>query len=488
MLVYSNGDWTARFTRPVKWASLNKLQGYGNNEIVFTYSANYGISRKIGVVFEKGSLADTVMFSQAGTITDASLSFSKPAVTLLMSRSQIFTPINTNLRYCIDDLEATVTYYDSDGLPNDPVTVLTRAEAEEGGEEGGDEQQAQPVDPWISNVSVTYKGITFDVTDNDTGFARIADLTLFIEDAKGEITKSVLTVTQGIDKPALKLDSNAETYEGYAQDCVVPATLNNLVPYSDQIGYDVAYDVPVAEEAEWILKPAITDEGLTFSLARNEGSGRAPPRSGSASPTNRGNFVSASCKITQKPYPTATDFATVRALAPGEITLQQYIEGYVVSDPDSKNIVSSPQTSQFFFDRGENDRTAYIESLDGKWGFCLKFASSEDNTPARFSKVRLSLNGATLEKKKTPPSATPSRDLPRPTYSKPRHPTSSRFRSRRRRSTNSPTTTSSRWCRSPASKSCARTAPTPTAPTAIRSRTTSTRSARPLPRAGTWPR
>lgn len=56
VLVYSNGDWTARFTRPVKWASLNKLQGYGNNEIVFTYSANYGISRKIGVVFEKGSL------------------------------------------------------------------------------------------------------------------------------------------------------------------------------------------------------------------------------------------------------------------------------------------------------------------------------------------------------------------------------------------------------------------------------------------------
>ena len=122
VLVYSNGDWTARFTRPVKWASLNKLQGYGNNEIVFTYSANYGISRKIGVVFEKGSLTDTVMFSQAGAITDASLSFSKPAVTLLKSRSQIFTPISTNLRYCIDDLEASVTYYDNDGLPNDPVT------------------------------------------------------------------------------------------------------------------------------------------------------------------------------------------------------------------------------------------------------------------------------------------------------------------------------------------------------------------------------
>ena len=66
VLVYSNGDWTARFTRNVKWASLNKLQGYGNNEIVFTYSANYGISRKVGVVFEKGELTDTVMFTPSG--------------------------------------------------------------------------------------------------------------------------------------------------------------------------------------------------------------------------------------------------------------------------------------------------------------------------------------------------------------------------------------------------------------------------------------
>ena len=73
VLVYSNGEWTARFTRNVKWASLNKLEGYGNHEIVFTYAANYGISRKVGVVFQKGELADTVMFTQAGTVTEPSL-------------------------------------------------------------------------------------------------------------------------------------------------------------------------------------------------------------------------------------------------------------------------------------------------------------------------------------------------------------------------------------------------------------------------------
>ena len=397
VLVYSDGDWTAHFTRNVKWASTNKLHGYGNNEIVFTYSANYGVSRKVGVVFEKGSLADTVMFTQAGTISDPSLSFTKPAVTLLKAQSQIFTPITTNLRYCIDDLEATITYYDENGLANDPVPVVTRAEGE-----GDDEPQAQPVTPWISNVSITYKGVTFDVAENESPFARIADLTVFIEDAKGEITKSVLTITQGITNPMFKLDSNAGTYEGYAQECVVPATTNNLVPYSDQVQYDVVYGTPVEEGAEWVLKPTITDEGLAFSLARNEGS---TPRTATIelSFTDAlGNSVSARCAITQKPYPTVADFATVRALTPGEITLQQYIEGFVVSDPTSKNIISSPQTKQFFFDRVENDRTVYIESLDGKYGFCLKFATSEDNTLARFSKVRLAINGAVLEKKSDP--------------------------------------------------------------------------------------
>ena len=70
VLVYSDGEWTAHLTRNVKWASINKTAGYGNHEIVFSYSANYGISRKVGVVFTKGALRDTVMFTQAGTVTE----------------------------------------------------------------------------------------------------------------------------------------------------------------------------------------------------------------------------------------------------------------------------------------------------------------------------------------------------------------------------------------------------------------------------------
>lgn len=401
VLVYSTGDWKARFTRNVKWASLNKLEGYGNHEIVFTYAANYGLSRKVGVIFEKGALADTVMFMQAGTVTDPSIAFSKPAVTLLKAQSRIMAPISTNLRYSIDDMEASVTYYDENGLPNEPVPVVTRA-GEDEGEEGDDGPQAQPVAPWISNVSITHKGVQFEAAENETGFVRWADLTVFIENVEGDVFKSVLTVTQGSAVPVFKLDSEAETYEGYGQQCVVPAMTNNLVPYSDQVEYDVVYDVPVGEGDEWILKPEITDEGLAFSLTMNEGSAPRTATIKLSFTDASGASASALCKVTQKPYPAAADFATVRALTPGEITIAQYIEGYVVSDPASKNIVSSPQTKQFFFDRGENDRTVYIESLDGQYGFCLKFATAEDNTLARFSKVRLAIAGATLEKKADP--------------------------------------------------------------------------------------
>lgn len=411
VLVYSNGEWTARFTRNVKWASLNKQQGYGNHEIIFTYAANYGVSRKIGVVLQKGDLADTVMFTQAGAISEPSLAFNKSTVSLLKAPSPVFAPISTNLRYCIDDLEATVTYYDENGLANEPVPVVTRAEGDETegegtgeGEEGGEEEgpQAIPVDPWISNVSISYEGVSFEVLENATGFPRQADLTIFITDAQDVVTRATLSILQGIADPVFSLDSESGTYEGYAQSCVVPATSNNLVPYADQFVYEIAYDVPVEEGAEWILNPTITDEGLQFVLAMNEGDANRTATINLSYTDGLGNAVASHFSVTQKPYPAAADFATIRALTPGEINLQQYIEGYVVSDPTSKNIISSPQTGQFAFDRTLNDKTAYIESTDGRYGFCLQFATEEDNTLERFSKVKIAVAGLTLEKNVDP--------------------------------------------------------------------------------------
>ena len=40
LIVYSNTDWTVSLAKETEWASLNKLSGYGMNDIEFSYSAN----------------------------------------------------------------------------------------------------------------------------------------------------------------------------------------------------------------------------------------------------------------------------------------------------------------------------------------------------------------------------------------------------------------------------------------------------------------
>ena len=399
VLVYSDGEWSARFTRNVKWASLDNLKGYGNSEIVFTYSANYGVSRQVGVIFEKGSLADTVTFTQAGSVTEPSLAFSRSAVTLLKSAATVTVPINTNLRYSVDDMEASIVYYDENGIACTPVPAVTLKSDEEG-EEG--QQPAPPADQWISNVKISAEGVSFDVSGNSATTPRSADLEISISDAEGSVTRSQLNITQGISGPEFKLDTGSGNYEGYEQDCTVPASVNNIEPYANLVTYSVTYSPAVAEGEEWLTSPVISTDGLEFSIAMNSGETERSATVAVSFTDGDGASVSDTYTVIQAPYPAAVSFETVRAMTPGQISLFGYIEGYVVSDPESKNIVSSPQTGQFKFDRDENDRTVYLESTDGEYGFCLKFATAEDNTLQRFSKVSLTLNGAVLEKKADP--------------------------------------------------------------------------------------
>ena len=83
------------------------------------------------------------------------------------------------------------------------------------------------------NARCKYKNRDFDTASTLLDdFRRKFGRSAFIEDAEGTATTSVLSISQGIAEPSLKLDSSVETYEGYAQQCTIPATTNNLVPLS----------------------------------------------------------------------------------------------------------------------------------------------------------------------------------------------------------------------------------------------------------------
>ena len=88
----------------------------------------------------------------------------------------------------------------------------------------------------------------------------------------------------------------------------------------------------------------------------------------------------------------------------GSIVLPQgtEIEGIIVSDYKSHNMETPVQVSAKAVDLGDNFRTAYIQSLDGKYGFRVVFNSVYDNRFPRFSRVKIDLGGAVLTKENDP--------------------------------------------------------------------------------------
>lgn len=421
VLVYSDGEWTARLTRPVKWASIDRQSGFGNHEIVFSYSANYGISRKIGVVFQKGALADTVVFSQAGSLSEAQLSFTSGAMTLVRSGAEVFAPIKTNLQYALGDVEAQIVYYDENGLANEPIPVeMTRQDGELDGEEGEGEGEGEgdepivpeepvvlPVDPWISGLHLTKSGLAFQVTANEGLFPRTAEIKLVISDADGTEYSTVCSISQGLTDPMFALEAAAGSYSGLSQTVLVPTTDNNMAAYAPYFEKEVVYAEPVEEGEEWIKGLTITAEGLQFNLTVNEADTPRKATINLSYTDAAGNTVSATYAVTQAIYPQAIAFDAVRKMTPGEITTPGYIEGYIVGDSNSKNMAGnefdfSHEKTFNLYDRTVNDKTNYFESKDGKYGFRLVFDASSDNNLPRYTALKLAIEGLTLVKNNSP--------------------------------------------------------------------------------------
>lgn len=86
----------------------------------------------------------------------------------------------------------------------------------------------------------------------------------------------------------------------------------------------------------------------------------------------------------------------------GNIPNGYIIEGIVVSDKGNPNVADTPNTTNTITDYTMNDKTAYIQSLDGKYGFRILASSPDDNIFERYSRVQVSLDGATLSVENNP--------------------------------------------------------------------------------------
>lgn len=91
-------------------------------------------------------------------------------------------------------------------------------------------------------------------------------------------------------------------------------------------------------------------------------------------------------------------FAEIRSTYPngGEVTEDYILEGIVVSNTEGGNAGENEQISASAIDYTVSQRTVYVQSFDGKYGFSLLTETEEDNIFKQFNKVRVLLKGTEI--------------------------------------------------------------------------------------------
>jgi len=101
-------------------------------------------------------------------------------------------------------------------------------------------------------------------------------------------------------------------------------------------------------------------------------------------------------------FGTPITFLQARNWAGDKVSSYEYIEGFVVSDAGNMNVGDNPQTTLTGIDYTVNDKTVYLESPDGQYGFMLITKTADDNTFTRYSKVQLLLRDCEIERYDAP--------------------------------------------------------------------------------------
>lgn len=87
-----------------------------------------------------------------------------------------------------------------------------------------------------------------------------------------------------------------------------------------------------------------------------------------------------------------------------EISVEDFVivTGRVVSEKTSRNAGDNPMLTETTIDYTVCDKTVYLQSLDGRYGFMITTATIADNIFERYDRVELLLYGATLTERSDP--------------------------------------------------------------------------------------
>ena len=372
--VYSTGDWTVAFDKPVDWASLDRLSGSGLGDFVLSWSANFGTTRSLDILVSRDNLTERITVVQTGSVTTPYISFGRTKVTLPRQQRTFSVPLTTNLGFNMTDFRAKAIYFHD---PAHPDTLEIGALSEKA---------------WISAYKVEEDHFEFTVKANEGSADRSASILCYMTDAAGKEVKASLSVLQSASDPVFTLDSSVGMYYANEKVFLVPALKNNIWSMDG---------ISVTADAAWIQDLTVVEEGLSFRVGENK-DGDERSATITVSYTSPEGLKAGCDYYVSQAGDKMLSFEELRARVPGTIRGSLLLEGFVLSDASCPNVCSSPQTGQFEFDRSENERTSYLESMDASYGLCLKFTNAVENKLQRGSRVIVRLDGLTLERASAP--------------------------------------------------------------------------------------
>lgn len=371
VIIYANGSWTASLTEGSPWARIENTSGNGLGQVKFIYDANDGLSRKAVIEISSAGITKTVAMVQKAGFGDIVLSFNATAIDLPRNAASGALPFTTNL----------------------PASEFGKITASALTEEGA------PVS-WLSGLGVSDGAVNMTVPAL-SGAERVAVLTISYTDAMEKAYTSSIKLTQKDQAPYLSFQADlaGAKFSSLAASVSLSFT-SNLAPYLGAIAR------AASSNASWATVSLSPDtNSFLVDMKENESASERSATLTFPFTDASGSTATFSYILTQKGKVPRIGFSELKAMVTGSnyyFTADGALEGVIISDMDSPNMETAPNTDAATLDGTLNGRTGYIQSGDGTSGFRIIFSTRADNIVHSGNAVMLDLNGTTIIKETNP--------------------------------------------------------------------------------------
>ena len=374
--VYYDGEWFVEYEE-THWATISNTSGKGVGFISVKCAENAGMSRKLVLKLNAGGEVREISILQKSGIANPEIAF---------TASKVSVP---NLAY------KHRLYYRSN--ISEPLTLNVTFD--------------KGVEPWITDavfVPATEEEqgyVEFYATSFEGTEERKANISLSMTDASDVTVEGIAEITQANEAPYISIDDILVLSNAVENGAIDITT--NLTTLLDSFVVEAEY---ISDEKDFFTNLSIENGKIKYSVSENATTARRkanlivslPNQVEGGEPLAKGSMLFQQRFVAT---PKAIAWETLRSqLNPnGSIIYTSneddyafYVEGVVISDCDNPNNEHNLNTAANTITTRENDRTAYVQSLDGAYGFRLQFTEPSENTLKRGQKVRVAVDAAKI--------------------------------------------------------------------------------------------